>query len=80
MKQIIKGLKNTQRVRVIVNGVGFSGMIKDITNMCFTSQRVAVVTALEQIAKEGITGFGSTMSFYDQKLRVERIDFQVDLL
>ena len=80
MKQIIKGLKNTQRVRVIVNGVGFSGMIKDITNMCFTSQRVAVVTALEQIAKEGITGFGSTMRFYDQKLRVERIDFQVDLL
>jgi hypothetical protein len=80
MKQIVKGLKNTQRVRVIVNGVGFSGMIKDITNMCFTSQRVAVVAALEQIAREGIRGFGSTMSFYDQKLRVERISFQVDLL
>jgi len=80
MKQIIKGLKNTQRVRVIVNGVGFSGQIKDITNMCFTSQRVAVITALEQIAKEKITGFGSQMSFYDHKMQVERISFQVDLL
>ena len=80
MKQIIKGLKNTQKVRVIVNGVGFSGQIKDITNMCFTSQRVAVITALEQIAKEGITGFGSQMSFYDHKMQVERVSFQVNLL
>ncbi len=79
-KRIIAGLNNSQRVRVIVNGVGFYTTVKGMTEMCFTDQRVAVWTALERISREGIRGFASHMSVYDNKMKKTNIDFQVDLV
>jgi hypothetical protein len=79
-KRIIAGLNNSQRVRVIVNGVGFYTTVKGMTEMCFTDQRVAVWTALERIAREGIRGFASHMSVYDNNMKKTNIDFQVDLV
>jgi hypothetical protein len=79
-KRIIAGLNNSQQVRVIVNGVGFYTTVKGMTEMCFTDQRVAVWTALERIAREGIRGFASQMSVYDNNMKKTNIDFQVDLV
>lgn len=80
-KQIIKGLKNSQRIRVIVNGVGFGGTISDmLDSMCFTEQRVAVWCALETIAREGITGYGGQNRLYDGKMQAQTVSFQVDLV
>jgi hypothetical protein len=83
-RQVIKGLNNSQKIRVIVNGVGFYTTVEGMTEMCFTHQRVAVWNALERIAnqlksKEKITGFASRAKYYNDKNELEEIDFQVDL-
>ena len=72
---IIPGLKNSQRIRVIVNGVGFHTTVQGMTEMCFTEQREAVWNALEVIAREKIQGFGG-----HYKMISKTIDFQVNLL
>ena len=58
-KRVITGLNNSQKIRVIVNGVGFYTTVLGMTEMCFTEQRVAVWCALERIAREGIRGCAS---------------------
>jgi hypothetical protein len=80
MRQIIKGLKNSQRIRVIVNGVGFETTVEGMTRMTFTSQRVAIWGALDRIAMEKIQGFASSSTFYDGRMQRECIDFQVSLI
>jgi hypothetical protein len=78
-KRIVAGLNNSQKIRVIVNGVGFHTTVQGMTEMCFTDQRVAVWTALERIAREGIRGFASRTAVYDDKMQKTYVDFQVDL-
>jgi hypothetical protein len=79
-KSIIQGLKNSQKLRVIVNGVGFHTTVEGATEMPFSDQRVAVWNALEVIAREKIQGFGGQTKVYDSKMKVVNIDFQVNLL
>ena len=79
-KAIVLGLKNSQRIRVIVNGVGFVTTIEGMTEMCFTEQRVAVWNALEVIAREKIEGYGGQTRAYDYKMIAKTVNFQVNLL
>ena len=80
MKQVIRGLNNSQKIRVIVNGVGFNTTVLGMTEMCFTDQRIAVWLALERIAMENLQGFGGRSRVYDDKMRLVEIDYQVNLL
>lgn len=79
-KRIIQGLNNNQKIRVIVNGVGFYTTVRGATEMCFTDQRAAVWTALEHIAREKILGWASRTAVYDDRMQKTYIDFQVDLI
>ena len=79
-KQIIQGLKNSQRIRVIVNGVGFNTTVQDAVEMPFIDQRVAVWSALETIGREKIQGFGGQSRVYDDKMKTVVISTQVNLL
>ena len=79
-RSVIRGLKNTQSIRVIVNGVGFETTVEGMTHMSFTEQRVAVWNALEHIARERITGYGYTSTFYNDRMERVSIDVQVDLI
>jgi len=79
-KAIIQGLKNSQKIRVIVNGVGFNTTVDGMTEMSFTDQRVAVWQALEVIAREKIQGYGGQTRVYDHKMQSVTIDFQVNLI
>jgi hypothetical protein len=79
-KAIIQGLKNSQKIRVIVNGVGFNTTVDGMTEMSFTDQRVAVWQALETIAREKIQGYGGQTRVYDHKMQSVTIDFQVNLI
>ena len=79
-KQVIPGLRNSQKIRVIVNGVGFVTTVEGMTEMCFTDQRIAVWNALETIAREQIRGFAGSTRVYDERLKVVTIQYQVDLL
>lgn len=79
-KQIIQGLKNSQRIRVIVDGVGFITTVQDAVEMPFTEQRVAVWNALEVIGREKIQGYGGQSRVYDYKMIAKIVDFQINLL
>jgi hypothetical protein len=80
--QIIKGLKNTQRIRVILNGVGFYTTVKGANELPFSTQGMAVMSALTSLAsgKEESTGFGTRVSVYNGKMERESFDVQVDLV
>lgn len=80
-KEIIKGLKNSTRFRVMLNGIGLYMSISD-TEKCFatSSHRVATQVALQQLVKEKTTGLGTTVKVYDNKLQSESIQVQVDLI
>ncbi len=79
-KRIIEGLNNSQKIRVIVNGVGFYTTVQGMTEMCFTNQRVVVWTALEQIARDKVQGVASRSTYYNEKMEPVSIDYQVDLV
>jgi hypothetical protein len=79
-KRIVTGLNNSQRLRVIVNGVGFYTTVEGVTEMCFTSQRVAVWQALEHMALNKIKGYAASSTVYDESMKSVRVDFQVDLV
>jgi hypothetical protein len=79
-KRIVEGLNNNQKVRVIVDGVGFYTTVKGATEMCFTNQRVAVWQALEKLGREKIQGFAGQTRVYDDKMNPVTINFQVDLV
>jgi len=79
-KQIIKGLKNSQRIRVIVNGVGFYTTVEGATEMCFTDQRVTVWNALEVMGREKLEGYGGSNRVYDEKMIPVTIGFQINLV
>ena len=82
MKQIIPGVNNHQRFRVILNGVGFITTVKETDNMPFTDQRLAVWLAMEKLANgfPESTGLGTTHRFYDNKMQVKSYQVQVDLM
>ena len=78
-KQVIQGLNNSQKIRVIINGVGFHTTVLGMTEMLFTEQRVAVWNALDQIAREKVQGVGSRSWFYNDKMEKSSVDYQVNL-
>jgi hypothetical protein len=78
-KSIVPGLKNSQKIRVIVNGVNFVTTVEGMTQMGNTEQRAAVWNALEVIAREKIQGFGGQTRAYDYKMIAKIVDFQVNL-
>ena len=41
-KQMYESFKNSQKIRIMVNGFGMYMQIKDIPNICTTIHRVAV--------------------------------------
>ena len=79
-KQIIQGLNNSQKVRVIVDGVGFYTTVQGATEMCFTEQRIAVWNALEVMGREKLEGYGGSNRVYDEKMIPVTIGFQINLV
>jgi len=78
---VIKGLKNSQKIRVIVDGVGLYMTVGD-TDSIFstTSHRSAVQHTLHLMAHEKCGGIGHTVTMYDHKLNRQTVQVQVDLL
>ena len=87
VKRYITGLDNSQKIRVIVNGVGFYTTVRGAFDMCFHSQRIAVTSALTSLgfdqalpADRRPSGFGTRMSVYNHDSKQVEIDVQVDLV
>jgi hypothetical protein len=62
-KTIVQGLKNSQHIRVIIQGIGFFSSIQYVAeNMAYTDQCDAILNCVSKIAesKGQITGFATT--------------------
>jgi len=80
-KTLYKGLKNSQKIRIMINDFGFYTKVCDIDNICTSVHRNAVESAIitlgNKIAQgEKITGFGTNVI---ANCYPEYIDVQIDL-
>jgi hypothetical protein len=78
---VVKGFKNSQKIRIIVNGVGLYTTVGD-TDSIFstTSHRQAVQHTLNLMVAEKCGGISHTVTMYDHKLNRSQVECQVDLL
>lgn len=83
-KQLISGLNNNQKIRVICEGVMFNTTVKGTFDMGIHHQRIAVTTALvslgcDQYLPEGKrpVGFGSRIRCYTLKVKRLRLMFRL---
>lgn len=80
-KQVIKGLNNSQKIRVILDGVGFYMTVGEIVNRFATVRHYeAVEQTLHIMASENCGGVGHRLTMYDNKMNQTSVDVQVDLL
>lgn len=86
-KRFIDGLNNSQKIRVIVNGVGFYTTVRGAFDMVFSSQQKAVTMALlsvglSQSLPEGkrMNGLARPYTVYGDNGEKVVVDVQVDLI
>lgn len=79
---VIKNLKNSQKLRVILDGVGFYMTVAEIETRFATASHYSVVySVLQEIAdSDGCQGIGKTVYTYDYKMMRTPIQVQVDLM
>ena len=78
---VVKGFRNSQKIRVIINGVGIYMRVGDIENTFAMGTHYTVVHhTLDLMRRDTCGGIGHTMTVYDHKMRPERIAVQVDLM
>lgn len=84
-RTLFSGVKNSQKIRVIVDGFGMYMKVADIQNICTITHRSAIESAMTTLASciekgQKITGFGSGITVYGDKMESVRIDVQIDLV
>lgn len=90
--RLIQGLNNSQKIRVIVDGVGFYTTIHGTEDICTRRHRMAVQTALMNLAHDrGLAfrqckpqpiGFGFNYNYYEGTTNNNAclVSVQVDLV
>lgn len=84
-KVLFPGVKNSQKIRVMVDGFGMYMKVSDISNICTLTHRSAIESAMTTLASclekgQRISGFGSGISVYDGKMESVRVDVQIDMV
>jgi hypothetical protein len=87
-KRFIDGLNNSQKIRVIVDGVGFHTTVAGAFNMVFSSQQKAVTMALLSLGlsqgnpfkNDPVTGIARTYTVYGEDDKKVDVNVQVDLV
>ena len=80
-KAIVNGFKNSQKIRVMLDGVGIYMTVKDTDHIFATTKhREVVMFTLHVMAKDKITGYGHRVTHYDDNMKKVSVDVQVDLL
>ena len=78
---VIQGLKNSQRIRVMVDGVGVYMTVGDTdSSFATTKHQVAVQNTLRLMVLERCGGMGHTVKVYDGGMTATTVQVQVDLL
>lgn len=78
---VIKGLKNSQKIRVIVEGVAIY-MTVGQTDAIFgtTKHRLAVQNTLQLMVAEGCGGISHSVKVFDERMASSTVQVQVDIL
>ena len=95
-QRLIDGFNNSQKIRVIVDNVGFYTTVGGTQDMCTRAHRMAVQIALQNLAydramakvryaKDMPVGFGFNYNYYENPNRIggtpdKVIGVQVDLV
>lgn len=84
LPRLIEGLNNSQRIRIIVDGVGIHTTVRGAFDLVFYRHREAVVRALHSLAvsrsiKEKTTGLATRFDIR-QDDGFHSVDVQVDLI
>lgn len=84
-KRFVTGLNNSQKIRVIVDGVGFVTTVAGVFDMPIRTQRVAASMALNSLGLSqggsvAITGIARTYDLYDHDGKPVNINVQVDFV
>ena len=91
-KRLVYGLDNSQKVRIICNGVGFVTTVRGALDMCFSHQRTAVLSVLTSLGYDQFLPVDKRPNGMATRLRVfdpstgstfgsqVDVDVQVDLL
>ena len=84
-KALYSGIKNSQKIRIMIDGFGIYTTVANIPNICTTTHRTAIESAMLSLASsivtgKKITGFGSGITVYNGKMESVRHDVQVDLV
>jgi hypothetical protein len=79
--QVISGLKNSQKIRVIVGDVGIYITVGQTdTVFATTKHRLAVQHTLHLMVSESCGGISHTVKVFDENLSSSEVSVQVDLL
>ena len=85
--RLVVGLKNSQKIRVIVNGVAFHTTVKGaLEGMTFVDQRLAVSHVLTELGlgqfnlTDRPMGIAKPVRVYNHKNERVTVDVQVDLV
>jgi len=79
-KQFIQGFNNKQRVRAIINGVGFYATVQDLLSGPFSDQTTPLHQVLHTMNKEKCDGFGTRITLYNYKMEQKSFDIQLNLV
>ena len=86
-RRLVVGLNNSQKIRVIVNGVGFYTTVKGaLEGMSFVDQRLAVSHVLTELGlgqfnhTDRPMGIAKPVRVYNHKNERVTVDVQVDLV
>ena len=81
-KQVIWGLNNSQRIRVILNGIGFYTTVKGATELPFSTHSTVMYSALMKLSngQDNAPGVATTVAVYNHKMEREEFQVQVDLV
>ena len=63
--RLITGFNDSQRIRVIVDGVGFYTTVGGTSDIMTRKHRMAVQTALMNLHANGGTGFAFNYNYYE---------------
>jgi len=87
LKRLVVGLKNSQKIRVIVNGVAFHTTVQDaMEGMSFVDQRLAVSHVLTELGlgqfnhTDKPLGIAKPVRVFNHKNERVTVDVQVDLV
>ena len=79
VRSYIKGLKNSQKIYLAVNGVAMFTTVGATQNFAYTTQRSAVYVLLSELAQSDAMGMSRTVRVYNDKMEQVPVEVSISL-